>query len=122
MDKEYINAFIVGSSWPVFIIYFLLYFNIANDKKKYSNENYAILAPLYLGLVNLISLYIGKKLGLQNNLRHFLTAIFAVMTIITFVKYNNVYDFSNDEWIQYYTIVILVYLFVFNFILHHIGP
>ena len=46
-----LKHFIIGSSLPIFILHFYLVFN--NKNKNYSFFLYTIIAPLFIGLMNI---------------------------------------------------------------------
>ena len=45
--NEYVKSFVIGSSWPVFILYFLAVAGYG-DKINVSYKNYTFIAPLFL--------------------------------------------------------------------------
>jgi len=46
--SKYLKAFIIGSSMPAFIGFFIAYYAINNKMKQLSYVNYTIIAPLTL--------------------------------------------------------------------------
>ena len=106
-----LKHFIIGSSLPVIILhYFLVYYN---KKKKYSYFTYTILAPLYLGLVNVISHNVFKKINLQNLLiLSFISANF----IFGLSYFTEKYDFNEREWRIYYFKLNILHFYLYNII------
>jgi hypothetical protein len=58
--NPYLKSFIIGSSFPSFILYFLAV-RVAKNKN-YRFEDYAFIGPLSLGVNNMLSLYIAKNI------------------------------------------------------------
>lgn len=115
---DYLKSFVIGSSFSVFIIFYLMVFNLSNNIKQYSNEKYAIIAPFYFGIMNVISLYIGKKFDLTLRERLLIISVTSIILVISYVKIFNVYNLTNSEWNTYYLTIIITHLFAFNIIIY----
>ena len=106
-----LRHFIIGSSLPVIILhYFLVYFN---KKKNYSFFSYSILAPLYLGLMNIVSHNIFKKINIHKLLLFtFISANF----VFNLSYFTNKYNFNTKEWYMYYFRLHILHFYLYNII------
>ena len=77
------------------------------------------MAPLWFGSKNIISLYIAIYFNLSTK-RFLLISLITYIIIISFATYNNVYDFTKKEWYIYYLGMLILYLFVWNFMIYNI--
>jgi hypothetical protein len=115
---EYIRSFVIGSSIPVVLIFYLVFFSIPIGIKKYTNEQYAIVAPVYFGLMNMTSLFVANLLGLSLRSRLLITSIVSIIYVLTFVKLNNLYVFTNNfQLVAYVSTIIIFHLMTFNVII-----
>ena len=115
---KYLKQFIVGSSIPVVFLFYYGFKRLKKDDDLYFK--YSFMAPLWFGIFNVISLYIAETYKLSMNMRFLLISIISYLLIISFNKYNQVYNFTNKEWIQYYIGMLVVYLFTWNIIIYQI--
>ena len=106
-----IQHFIIGSSLPVIILhYFLVYYN---QKKKYSYFSYTILAPIFLGLMNVLKHSIFKKFSYIHNLYF---SVISANIIFLFSYLTDKYNFSKNEWVIYYIRLNLLHFYIYNII------
>lgn len=113
--SEYLRAFIIGSSWPVFILYF--YGVSKNTKKNYSYKNYTFIAPIALGLFNVAGYVISQKLNLSRGKRFILTGLISAICVAIFITIFKAYNFSTtNDWIGQYITLLITYTFVFGVI------
>ena len=105
---QYIRSFIIGSSIPVVLPYFL---SVQRLKyKNYSYENYTLVAPMYFGTMNMISLYLQKRYNLTNQQRYSFIGILSPCLVVSVAMLSNSYNFTTTEWIQY-----AIRIFLFHF-------
>ena len=115
---KYLKQFIAGSS---FIVLAPFYYGFNKIKKEdYSYFNYTFLCPLYFGFWNIISFIVANKFKITMQKRFFLTSIITYVFTTSFVTYNDVYDFTKQEWFIYYFTLLLLYLFTWNFVIYQI--
>ena len=117
--SEYFKRFIIGSSYGIFIIPMLMAFSLDQEKRRYTDGQYALIAPLYFGLMNSFSLWLAKTFNLDLKIRMFVTSIISIIIVLLWVRINKIYKFDNREWMKYYIIIILMHLFIFNVIIYH---
>ena len=106
---KYLKQFIIGSCAFWYIPQFISvryssdlnrFIHHKNPKKMY--YEYTILHPIRVGLINVLSLMMKEYFNLTNRLRFIITAILHWIGTIIFVKYYDIYHFTNKEWNTYY--------------------
>ena len=112
---EYINAFIIGSSWPVFISFFLV---VGRMEKNYSYETYTLLAPFMIGLFNVLSLVLAKHFKLSTRNRFILIGVLAPLIVFCISYTTGSYTNTTPEWLSYFALLFLQYFLVFNVIIY----
>ena len=117
---SYLKSFVIGSSFPVFILFFIAVRKISNNIKNYKYEDYTLIAPLYLGLMNMISLYLTKYFNLNVRTRYLIIGIISPLIVITFARLNNSYNYDNTEWTRYSIYLMMKHFLIFNFIIYNI--
>lgn len=118
MTNKYLRAFVIGSSFFVFIPYF---YAVSNFDPKHFNFDYKIytyLAPFALGLMNLFSLILAKKFNISNHNRFLYTSIIAPTFVLSTVYYFNIYNYTIHEWMEHIINVYLLYFIVFNYVVY----
>lgn len=115
---KYLKQFIVGSSIPVIILFYIVVKNI--KKKNYKYYEYTLIAPIWFGLWNVVSLIIANKLNLKIRDRFLLISLISYFVIINFSKYFKYYSFTEKQWRKYYLYLLLGYLFIWNFVIYNI--
>lgn len=118
--KGYLQSFIVGSSLPVSLMFYFLFFSVPQNKKAYTNEQYAMVAPLYFGFMNMLSLFIGNFLGLQLKGRLLITSIISIIYVLSLVRLNSIYKFTDLQWVVYALTIIVFHLMTYNVIIYGI--
>ncbi len=114
--NDYLKSFIIGSSFPVVMLFFILVARLKN--KNYSYETYTIVAPLYLGLMNMLSLAIARKYTLSLRMRYIVIGIISPLVVITIARSLRVYNYNSREWSRYAMRVIIEHFLVFNVIVY----
>jgi hypothetical protein len=120
MVNQYLRAFVIGSSFFVFIPYFLAVKFLSEQKfTNYSYENYTLYAPIVLGLYNVFSLYIVNKMKITKKYSLFLISIIAPTLVAIGTYLFKAYNYtSGNQWFNHIWKLYLVYFIVFNFILY----
>lgn len=117
MTNQYLRAFVIGSSFLVFIPYFLIVSSIDKSNLNFSYKYYSFLAPIALGLFNILSLYLANKFNLTRKNRFLLISLIAptlvALTVYFFKAYHNL--ITLNQWFNYLIKLYLLYFFVFNF-------
>ena len=120
--KEVLKSFIIGSSFPSFIIFFIAvtYFFVREKTAIFNYYRYSMTAPLGLGLAAVLSKTISLKFNIKLKITYFIVSIIsASLKCIEISKEEDVYDFKTKErWYLQYLIVFIGHLFVYNFIMY----
>lgn len=116
---SYLKSFIIGSSYPIFVSFYYAVQN-SQPKKTYSYYDYTMVAPVWFGLWNMMSLILAKHFKLSFRMRFLLVSIlsaFSIMLISTTLKS---YKFTKAEWLRYYIYIFVKYMIVWNLIIYNI--
>ena len=95
--KEHVLSFVIGSSILVYMIWVLSLRRIDMDYYNFSGYNYFILAPLYFGIMNVLSFYIAKKTGASNLTRLIVTSVISSLIVINLVYRYKLYNWKNEK-------------------------
>ena len=115
---QYLRAFVIGSSFAVFILYFLLV--MQTDQKRYSYETYTAVAPLALGLGNALALWVSNRYGINRRKRYFLLSLIAPACVALFAFFTRAYVLTVQGWFRYVATLYLLYFFVCNVVLYEL--
>jgi hypothetical protein len=122
MHNQYLRAFVIGSSFFVFIPYFLGVRYLSEQKLlNYSYENYTLYAPIGLGLYNVFSLYIANKFSITKRNTFLLLSILAPTVVALSVYFLKLYKYTTiQQWFNHIWKLYLLYFVVFNFVLYYL--
>jgi hypothetical protein len=121
MSNQYLRAFVIGSSFFVFIPYFIAVKSFDKKLVNYTYENYTLYAPIGLGLYNVLSLYIANKFNLTKRNRFFLISILAPTLVALTVYFLKAYNYTTlDQWFNHIWKLYLLYFVVFNLIVYYL--
>ena len=118
MKNTYLRAFVIGSSFLVFLPYFWAVSGFKKSKFNFDFTYYVFIAPPALGVMNMVSLLITDYFHLTNRMRYLIASVIAPTCILMLVKYFNIYNYTKEEWIQHIFYLYLLYFVVFNFIVY----
>ena len=103
---KYLRDFIIGSSILIILpFYYGTYYNV---DRTYSYYNYTLLAPLWFGLFNVISLIIAEQFNLSKRLRFFTISIISLLSIYFIAHFY--YDKTQKQWLFYYLQQFITYM------------
>ena len=121
---KYLKQFVIGSSYIIFAPFYYAVEN-SQPKKTYSYYDYTLVAPVWFGIWNIISLKLAEYLKLTMRQRFLLVSILSslsIMAIATYInnstlctgnplpKYNHTYTASTiNQTIQH--TIITIYTF-----------
>ena len=146
---KYLKSFIIGSSFPVVVLFYRAvyisiqnkkitdphYFNTLSDKQVpflwdklwpenyeyYSYFRYTITAPIYFGLWNILSLIIAEKYKLSFRIRFIIIGIISSIFMILFQTKYNIYNFKRQfEFYRYYIHIFIKYMLIWNIIVYNL--
>jgi hypothetical protein len=113
---EYLRAFVIGSSFLVFLPHFIAVANLDESKINYTYKEYTFVAPLYYGLMNMISLFIALQFGLSNRQRYLLIGTLSPLIVISFSYTLQTYDYRGLEWFKYGIGLFLKHFLIWNIV------
>jgi hypothetical protein len=120
-EQEALLDFIIGSSFLVFFIPFLIVINFQNENHNYSFTSYALLAPAYFGAMNVLSLFIQKYFNLSLWNRFIIISILSSIIVISYVFLFNIYPLNSyREKLSYIIFNISLHLFIYISIIYNI--
>ena len=116
MTNQYLRAFVIGSSFFVFIPFFLIVSSFDKKDINFSYEYYTFVAPLALGLYNVFSLYLANIFNLTKRSRFLLIGLIAPTLVASTVYVLKVYNNLNTymSWFNYLLKLYVLYFFVFS--------
>jgi hypothetical protein len=121
MTNQYLRAFVIGSSFFVFIPYFIAVKSFDKRLVNYSYENYTLYAPIGLGLYNVLSLYIANQFNLTKRNRFFLISLLAPTLVVLTVYFLKAYNYTTiQQWFNHIWKLYLLYFIVFNFVVYYL--
>jgi hypothetical protein len=116
--NQYLRAFIIGSSYPVFFLFFL---EVSKFKREYFNfdyTRYTFIAPPALGLMNVVSLYIAEWYDISKELRFLLMSLLAPTIVLSVVAFLKIYNYTKEQWFSHIIKVYFLYFIIFNVIVY----
>ena len=116
----YLRAFVIGSSFYVFFLFFYFVSQFDPKKSNISYKNYSIIAPLGLGIMNMIALWVARVWNLSRRMKYFIASILAPICVLAFVYISNVYKYTRADWISHIISMFLLYSFICNVILYEL--
>jgi hypothetical protein len=118
---EYLRAFVIGSSFPVFLPHFIAVAGLDESKLNYTYKQYTFVAPLYYGLMNVISLLLAIRLKLSDRQRYLLIGTLSPLIVIFFSYTFETYDYQGTEWIPYGIGLFAKHFLIWNVIVYFLN-
>lgn len=116
MHNKYLRAFVIGSSFLVFAPYFYAVSNFKDEKFNYDYKRYTFGAPIFLGFMNMLSLFIAEKFKISKTYRFLLISIISATIVLLTIIYFKIYNYTPNEWVNHIIQMYCLYFFTFNFI------
>ena len=123
MYKELLQRFIIGSSLPSVILCLMIVNYSLKSKKgsKYTYYTYSIVCPLFFGIMNIISYYIGKKYNMSLKQRILFISMITPLLVISYVFITNTYNLQHMvDYIKYMFISFMLHFIVWNLFIYNI--
>lgn len=109
--NSYLKSFVIGTSVLVPAHFLIAVMGIPEHKRRFAYEPYSIIAPLYFGLVNMLSLYVFSR---NNTIRFLITGLLSGLFIYFFIaKRFTIYTDPDFDWNSYFIRIVLRHLFTF---------
>jgi len=115
--NEYLRAFVIGSCFFVFFPYFFAVSHFDKRKTNFDYIPYTFYAPVGLGLMNVLSLFIAKKFNLTKEQRFFAISLIAPTLVLCVITFFKAYNYTTSDWRSHIFKLYILYSFVFNFII-----
>ena len=110
--KDYIKAFIIGSCWFSFV---LLFIGFGNTQDHVDTNNcaekitgistyhfYTIAAPIYLGIMSAIAIWIRNKYQISTRKAFFIIGIISAIIVSVLITVCHVYNWTPERYhLQY---------------------
>ena len=113
---KYLRAFVIGSSFLVFLPHFIAVARLNEEKLNYTYKQYTFIAPLYYGLMNMISLFIALQFGLSSRQRYLLIGTVSPLIVVSFSYSFKTYDYEGEEWLNYSVGLFLKHFLIWNIV------
>ena len=115
---KYLKQFVIGSSYLATVPFFYTAGKI--EDKAYSYHKYTLIAPIWLGLWNVISFIIASHFGMSLRNRYLIFSLITYSLSLIIVKYMNGYKYSQKEWIKYYIRLFIKHFIMWNFVIYNL--
>lgn len=109
-----IKPFIVGSSSIVTLLFYLVYFSIPKSIKALSNEYYAIIAPIFFGITNIIFVNLLQQKIINKNILILLISVLSASLVFTVAFFSGAYNFQGTSWILYFLLLWIMHYVAYN--------
>jgi hypothetical protein len=117
MNTNYLRAFIIGSSILVILPHFLAVAGLDETKMNYTYKQYTFVAPVYYGLMNMLSLYLALLLNLSIRQRFVLIGSLSPLIVIAFSYFSKTYKYNEQEWIKYGIQLFIKHFLIWNIVI-----
>ena len=115
--EKYIKSFIIGSSYPSFVLFFMVVSQYG-EMMNLPFTTYSIIAPPFLGLLNVFGLFLKNKYNLGQFQRFFYTGIIGAIFISIVITLLKIYNFTTKRrWIEQYIKLQITYFLIFSVII-----
>lgn len=105
--------FIIGSSYLIFIGFFIfVYKKIIQKKININYFDYTLIMPLWFGLLNVLSGLIQRKFNINDILRYFIISIIGLIVVVTVISYMNIYNYNKKDFSKHIINVIITYFLI----------
>lgn len=118
MGNEYLRAFVIGSCYLVFFPFFLTVGAADEKQLNYTYKDYTFVAPLYLGFMNIISLFFANTYALSRRMRYVLFGSISPLIVISFSYLFQTYNYSNERWVSYALGLFIKHFLMFNVVFY----
>lgn len=116
--SSYLRAFVIGSSFMVIFPHLLAVANLDERDINYTYKEYSLIAPLYYGFMNMLSLYISFIFKLSRRERYLITGTISPLIVISFSYIMKTYDFQGNEWIKYGLGLFIKHFLIWNIVVY----
>ena len=128
--KQIFLAFVTGSSWLAIILFFI---GFSQYKGKLNPNNclqqllqsdpimvYPLIAPLYLGLMSAIAIFIRNRYGITTRKAFFIIGIISALIVSIIITVCKIYPFSKTRLFEQYVRLQIYHFVVYSIIIANI--
>jgi hypothetical protein len=120
MSIEYIlRDFVIGSSFLVVLPFYLVVKNLVN--KNYRYDDYTLIAPVYLGLMNVLSGVLQRTYNLSDRERYLLISLISPLFVFIFAYCRKTYNYTPKQWRSYAVRITINHFLVYNIIMYYLN-
>lgn len=114
---KYLKSFVLASSW---LATFPFFYTVGKIDKAYSYYDYSLVAPIWLGFWNVISLLVAEYFGLSLRTRFLLLTLVTYVLSILLAKTSGAYPYNQSQWNRYYLRLFLKHFLLWNLIVYYL--
>jgi len=115
---NYLSVFLIGSSWFVSLPFFISVANIPSSKRNYSFETYAVVAPLFFGIMAMLGLVIRQQFDLSLIQAYGIMAFVSPAIIFSIAYLSKAYPFTTTkEWAEYALRIFVKHFIIIMFVM-----
>jgi hypothetical protein len=118
MNPNYLRAFVIGSSLLVIFPHLFAVSRLDESKLNYTYTQYSFVAPIYYGLMNMISLFIALSFHLTNRQRYLLIGSISPLIVTSFSYFMKTYTYQGTEWLTYATGLFVKHFLIWNIVVY----
>jgi hypothetical protein len=115
---KYLRAFVIGSSFLVFLPHFIAVAGLDESKMNYTYKDYTFIAPVYYGVMNMISLFLSLQFQLSDRARYLLIGTLSPLIVISFSYLTKTYSYTDDEWLRYSIRLFFTHFLIWNVVIY----
>ena len=121
MKNEYIRAFVIGSSFIAFVPFFYVVSNFNPIDFNFNYKAYTFIAPVYLGLMNVLSLFFKNKFNLSDRKRYLLIGLISPTIVLFTILSLKLYNYTLKRWIVHSIKLYLIHFLIWNIIIYYLN-
>ena len=122
LNKELLRSFVVGSSFPAFVILFVAvtYFIKIEKTGLIRYHRYSVLAPVWLGIFSFLAKYISVRYRIHLQSSYLIMSLLSALLVSIMITVQKTYTFSMNSCRGYFQYVILLtgHLLIYNCIIY----
>jgi len=118
---KYLRAFVIASSFLVVLPHFIAVASLDESKINYTYKQYTFIAPLYYGVMNMISLYLALQFNLSNRQRYLLIGTISPLIVVLSAYLFKTYQYEDTQWLSYGIRLFIMHFLIWNIVVYHLN-
>jgi hypothetical protein len=118
MNTNYLRAFVIGACIITIFPHYYAVSQLDETKLNYTYKQYTFVAPVYYGLMNMISLYLALLFHLSRRQRYVLIGTVSPLIVTSFSYLFKTYDYQGKEWVHYGVGLFLKHFLIWNIVVY----